>query len=211
MISTLSSTHRAQTIGEISVIDSWSEKLPTQKLWCCQSQYLWNWTGLSFCIVVSATILLRDRIRNYDTCSDKVNGKANQQLPNIMYFQIREKWGSWKASQRKMQRKRKSAKKNLLRTGRKPSALVITPFHTPLCELSDLPITTSFQLCQFWVPASSCLWCWSIRPLDRRPSPWTRRCEALWYRSSWLWGDVIVLSKESPLVLSLKCNVLPLK
>ena len=106
-----------------------------------------------------------------------------------------------------MQRKRKSAKKNLLRTGRKPSALVIIPFHTPLCELSVLPITTSFQLCQFWVPASSCLWCWSIRPLGRRPSPWTRRCEHCDKRVPENGGDKRVLSKEtlSSLATRMQC------
>ena len=69
MISTLFSTHWAQTIWLISVIKSWSEKLPnlTKKLWCCRSKCSWNWTESSCCIVVSATILLRDRSRKCDT------------------------------------------------------------------------------------------------------------------------------------------------
>ena len=144
VISTLSSTHWAQTIWLISVIIS--EKLPnlTKKLWCCRCKHLWSWTGLSYCIVVSATILLWDRRRKYDTGLATPWIKWMEKfLPKpaaiyIMYFQSKEKWGSWKASQRKMQKKRKSGKRNLLKTGKRPSALVMIPFHSLLRQWRDL-------------------------------------------------------------------------
>ena len=95
----------------------------------------------------------------------------------IMYFQSREKCGSWRASQKKMPKRRKSGKRNLQKTGKRLSASVMFPFIPHGVDLAQICYNFSFQPCQFWVPASSCSWCWSIRPPGQKPSPWTRRCE----------------------------------